>query len=85
MVFNAGCWMRRLAVLATATSLLTGCATVASEPRLATACPPVIEYSREFQARAAQELSRLPNGLAIAEMLSDYSVMREQARACLRL
>jgi hypothetical protein len=39
MIFNAGCWMRRLAVLPTATSLLTGCATVASERRLATRPP----------------------------------------------
>lgn len=82
MMFNAGCWMRRLAVLATATSLLTGCATVASEPRLATVCPPVIEYSREFQARAAEELGLLPVESVIAAMLSDYSVMRDQARNC---
>ncbi|AUH62891.1 hypothetical protein [Paracoccus zhejiangensis] len=82
MMFNAGCWMRRLAVLATATSLLTGCATVASEPRLATVCPPVIEYSREFHARAADELNLLPEATAIAEMIADYSVMRDQARSC---
>jgi hypothetical protein len=42
----------------------------------------VVEYSREFQARAADELDLLPDGSAIAEMLSDYSVMRDQARAC---
>jgi hypothetical protein len=42
----------------------------------------VVEYSREFQARAAEELTSLPDGLAIAEMLADYSVMQEQARAC---
>ncbi|TFL17229.1 hypothetical protein [Jannaschia formosa] len=47
-----------------------------------TVCPPVFEYSREFQARAADELDMLPEGSAIAKMLSDYSVMREQARAC---
>lgn len=82
MMFNAGCWMRRLAVLATATSLLTGCATVASEPRVATVCPPVVQYSRDLQARAAEELVQLPHGSVIGEMLSDYAVMREQARAC---
>ncbi len=59
-----------------------GCATVAYEPRMATVCQPVVEYSREFQARAADELDLLPEGSAIAEMLSDYSVMRDQARAC---
>jgi hypothetical protein len=46
------------------------------------ACPPVVAYSREFQARAAEELALLPNGSAIAEMLADFAVMREQARAC---
>lgn len=79
---NARCWMRRLAVLAIATSLLTACATVSSEPRVAAVCPPVVEYRRAFQARAADELDLLPEGSAIAEMLADYSVMRDQARAC---
>ena len=74
--------MPRLAVLAIATSLLTGCATGVSEPRIATVCPPVVEYTRELQARAAEELGMLADGSAIAEMLADYSVMRDQARAC---
>jgi uncharacterized protein YceK len=53
-----------------ATSLLSGCATVRSEDgRLAT-CPPVVEYGRELQARAADELVLLPKGAAIAEMLA---------------
>jgi len=82
MMFNARCSMRRLAALAIATSLLTGCATGVSEPRIATVCPPVVEYTREFQARAAEELGMQPNGSAIAEMLADYSVMRDQARSC---
>ena len=67
-----------------ATISLTACATGVSEPRIATVCPPVVEYSREFQARAAEELGMLPEGRAIAEMLTDYSVMRDQARACSR-
>lgn len=44
---------------------------------------PVVEYSREFQERAADELDLLPKGSAIAELLADYSVMRDQALACL--
>lgn len=63
---------------------LTGCATGGSEPRMATVCPPVVEYSREFQARAADELDLLPEGSAIAEMLSDYAVIRDQVRMCSR-
>lgn len=82
MMSIARCSTRRLAVLAIATSLLSGCATGGSEPRIVTVCPPVVEYSREFQARAVEELDVLPEGAAIAEMLSDYAVIREQARAC---
>lgn len=82
MMSNDGCWRPRLAALAIAMSLLSGCATVRSEDgRLAT-CPPVVEYGREFQARVAEELARLPEGSIIAEMLNDYAVMRDQARAC---
>ena len=82
MMSNDGCWRPRLAVLAIATSLLSGCATVRSEDgRLAT-CPPVVEYSREFQAQAAEDLALLPEGSAIAEMLADYAVVQEQTRAC---
>jgi hypothetical protein len=41
----------------------------------------MFEYSREFQARAAEELALLLHGSAIGEMLGDYAVMRDQARA----
>lgn len=64
------------------TSLLTACATADSEPPVVLICPPVVEYSREFQAQAAHELDLLPESSAIAEMLSDYAVIRDQARAC---
>jgi hypothetical protein len=82
MTSNAKCSTRRLAALAIATISLTGYATVASKPRVTTACPPVVEYSREFQARTADELDLLPEGSVIVKMLADYSVMRDQARAC---
>jgi hypothetical protein len=79
---NARCWKQRLAALAIATSLLSGCAMVGSETSGFGTCAPVVGYSREFQARAAEELTLLPDGSAIAEMLSDYAVMRDQAHAC---
>ena len=82
MKSNVGCWRRRLVVLAVATSWLTGCVTAGFDANGVAACPPVVEYSREFQARAAEELNSLTDGSAIAEMLSDYTVMRDQARAC---
>lgn len=82
MKSNTGCSMRRLAALAIATISLSGCATGVSKSRVVATCPPVVVYSREFQARAADELDLLPKESAIAEMLADYGVMREQARAC---
>jgi len=75
MQSNVKCWRRRLAVLVIATSWLTGCVTERFEAGGLAACPPVVEYSREFQARAAEEMARLPHGSAIGEMLSDYAVM----------
>ena len=57
--------------------LLTGRATAGFEAHALAACPPVVEYGRELQAQAAEELVLLPEGSATAEMLSDYAVMRE--------
>ena len=82
MKINAECWGRRLAVLVVATSWLTGCATAGFETVGVAACPPVVEYSQEFQARAAEELALLPSGSAVVQMMSDYAVMREQAQVC---
>jgi len=51
---------------------------VSSEPR-ASVCPPVVQYNRETQERAALEVEGLPEGAAITGMLSDYAVLRDQA------
>jgi hypothetical protein len=40
-----------------------------------------VEYGREVQAQAAQELSLLPEGSVIVRMMSDYAMMRDQGRA----
>lgn len=82
MKSNARCWKQQLAALAIVTSLLSGCATDGSDGAAHLVCPPVVEYSRELQAKAAEDLASLPEGSAIAEMLADYAVMREQVRAC---
>ena len=80
MTRNDGCSRRRRVALALATIWLSGCATESSDVGGHRACLPVVGYSDEFQARAAEELALLPEGSAIAEMLADYAVMREQAR-----
>jgi len=61
---------------------LTGCATAGFEAGAVAVCPSAAEYSREFQARAAEELAMLPDGSVVVEMMADYAVMREQARNC---
>ena len=81
MTSNARCSTRQLAVLVIAAISLIACATATFDPRMATVCPPCVEHSREVQAHAADELDLLPDGSAIAELLSE-SVMRDQAWAC---
>ena len=83
MKFNAGCWRQRPAGIVIVTNWLTGCATAGFEASGLAACPSVVEYSQEFQARAAEKLALLPDGSAIVEMMGDYAAIREQARACL--
>ena len=82
MTFSGKCWRRRRVVLAIAASLLGGCGTAGSDWPTATTCPPVVGYDAELQARTAAEVDTLPAGSAVADLLSDYAVMRDQARAC---
>jgi hypothetical protein len=82
MTHSARCWRRRLIVLGLATSLLSGCARGSFDGVGSGTCPPVVDYSRVFQARVAEEMASLPDSAAIVEMLSDYAVVREHLRAC---
>ena len=82
MTFNGRCWRRRRVVLAIATSLLGGCGMAGSDRPASMTCPPVVGYGAELQARAAAEVEALPGGSAVADLLSDYAVMRDQTRAC---
>ena len=70
----------RAVVLTIATSLLAGCTTERSD---GAPCPPVVAYSPEFLARAADDV--LLPGSAVEQMLADYQVMREQGRASMYL
>ena len=59
---------------------LTGCAKAGFETQVP--CPPVVEYTTADQARAAAEVDMLPEATMVARMLSDYAVLRDQARVC---
>ena len=59
---------------------LSACATAGSET--SAPCPPVVEYTAAEQARAGDEVEALPEGAVVVRMLSDYAVLRDQARAC---
>ena len=45
-------------------------------------CPPVVDYTSIEQAHAADEVNTLPEDALVVRMLSDYGVLRDQARAC---
>ena len=74
-----GCWKPGLIALGIVMLFLSGCARVASDHA---ACPPVVEYPAEFQARAAAEIEALSTGSTVETMLADYHVMRRQTAAC---
>jgi hypothetical protein len=42
----------------------------------------VVDYSAADQDVAAAEIEALPEGAVAIRMLSDYAVLRDQARAC---
>lgn len=72
--------MKRLLLpLALAATLPAGCATAPSEPSV---CPRPVEYSRDFQARLADEMDALSPGSAVETALLDYQRERDMLRAC---
>lgn len=44
------------------------------------ACPPLVTYSKQFQARAADELDALKPGARIGTMIVDYGKLRDACR-----
>ncbi len=58
---------------------LSGCARIGSDHAT---CPPVVVYSPADRARAATEVEAMPEGTVVVRMMSDYAVLRDQARAC---
>ena len=80
MPSTARCSTPPPAALLIVTLWLSCCAIGGSET--GAPCPPVVEYTATDQARAADEVEALPEGAVVVRMLSDYAVMRDQARGC---
>lgn len=63
------------------TTLLIGCGVVGSSCTTSTECPPLVTYSKEFQAKAAEQYEALPKGSPVKTMITDYSKTRDACRA----
>lgn len=70
-----------LLLLAAVTPWLTSCATASSSPA-PSVCPRIVEYSKEFQGRLADEIQALPQGSALLDAMLDYRRLRGELRAC---
>ncbi len=68
----------RVALLALLSAL--GLAACGTPPGIA--CPPVVAYSRAFEARLLAELEALPPSAALGEFVADAITLRDAARAC---
>lgn len=80
MPSNASCLTLPAAALVTAMIFLSACERVDSETA-ASACPPVVEYSRAEQAQVTGEVAALPQNARIVDWLADYAVLRAQVKA----
>ncbi len=76
-----GCWRPGRIGLVIAMTLLSACATGGSD-RGSAVCPPVVAYDQAVRERAAAEIEALPQDSAVAAMMADYHVLRQQALAC---
>lgn len=47
-----------------------------------TVCPPIVNWTLEFQEKLATEFARLPKGTATGEALREHLRLREQLRNC---
>lgn len=62
---------------------LTGCAGTVYRTQLEVYCPPLTEYSPEWNHALADELDALPQGYAAIPMaITDYAKLRDKIRRC---
>lgn len=71
-------FVQRWTLLALALISLSACGTANSNP--ACVCPPIKEYSREFQKKLANEVEAAPQEAAFPVALQDYALVRMQCK-----
>lgn len=70
----------RLLLPAIALNLLTSCATENSSS--SSVCPPIMDYSRDFQERLAIEIEHASPDAVFPLALQDYAQTRAELHAC---
>jgi len=73
-------FVQRWTLLALALISLSACGTASSNP--ACVCPPIKEYSREFQEKLVAEVEAAPKDAAFPEAVMDYASLRAQLAHC---
>lgn len=74
--------MKIIAIVSTLAIMLSACASLTPE-RVEFAysrCPVLKQYTREEMLKASQEIKTLPSESQIAEMMADYSKLRDACR-----
>ena len=67
----------------TASLLLTGCGETVYRTNLEIYCPPIEQYSSEFNQELADELDALDGDqTTIPTAIADYATLRDRIRAC---
>ncbi len=62
--------------------LLTGCGKTVYRTQLEVYCPPIVNYSKEYNELLANELESLPLDSAIPMAITDYVKLRDKVRKC---
>lgn len=54
----------------------------ACSPTITSVCPPVQQYSKQFNQSLANEIEDLPDNSLIVRVISDYINLRDQLKIC---
>jgi hypothetical protein len=57
---------------------LVGC----SSPPGVSVCPPTVKYDNSFKLKLVSELHQLGEGSAVAQIVKDYSTLKQEVEAC---